>query len=106
MALSGQVVDLVGLHQTDDPDEGGRVGQIAIVQSNGVLGDEVVDAGGVGDGSPASDTVDFIALLEKEFCQVRTVLAGDAGDEYDFAHVDAPLYVYVTNLFIICFNRH
>jgi hypothetical protein len=36
------------------------------------------------EGDAADDTVDFIALLEEEFSEVRAVLAGDAGDEGSF----------------------
>ena len=52
MALGAQVVDLIGLHLLDDPDQVGAGGEIAVVQAQpritlmGILV-EVVDPGGV-----------------------------------------------------------
>jgi hypothetical protein len=41
----------------------------------------VLDARRVEARTPAHDTVDGIAFGEKEFTQIRTVLAGDSSDE-------------------------
>ncbi len=35
---------------------------------------------------PALDPVDLIALAEEKFGQIRTILAGDAGNECNFVH--------------------
>jgi hypothetical protein len=45
---------------------------------------EVVDAVGVQQGRAALDSVDFIALLEKELCEIGAILSGDAGDQSSF----------------------
>ena len=42
---------------------------------------DVIDASRIERTRPADDAVNFIALREKKFGQVRSVLAGDAGDE-------------------------
>jgi hypothetical protein len=52
MALGTEVVDLIGLHLLDDPDQVAAVGEVAVVQGEarialvGVLV-EVIDPGGV-----------------------------------------------------------
>ena len=56
------------------------------MQGDSVLLDQVVDTGGVGDGSAADDAVDLIALLQQKLCQIRAVLTGDASDKC-FFHV-------------------
>ena len=48
--------------------------------------DQVVDAGGVGDGCAADNTVDFIPLLQQELCQIGTILTSDTGNQC-FFHV-------------------
>ena len=46
--------------------------------------EDVVDPVRVEGAGPADQSVDFIALGKEKFCQVRSVLAGDAGDECFF----------------------
>jgi len=43
-----------------------------------------INAIGVERRGPALDAMDLIALGEQEFCQLSTVLTGDAGDQGGF----------------------
>ncbi len=89
MALSTQVVDLIGLHLLDDPDQVGAVREVAVMQHQpwialvGILV-EVIDAGRVEAAGPALDAMHRVALLQEELRQVAAVLAGDAGDQGGF----------------------
>lgn len=86
MALCGQIVDLIGLDLAHQTDEAGGIRQVAVVQGDCVLLDQVVDAGGIGNGGAADNAVDFIPLLQQELCQIGAVLTSDAGDQC-FFHV-------------------
>ena len=96
MAHRRQIVDFIRLHQLDDADEIGGIGQIAVVQDEVAVIDvriliEVIDAVGVEEGAAALDAMDDIALPEQEFGKVGAVLAGNAGDESFFCHKKTPL---------------
>ena len=82
MALGGQIVDFVGLNQGKNADQAGRIGEVAVVKGDLAL--QVVDPGGVGNGRPADDAVDLIALFQQKFGKIAAVLTGDAGDECFF----------------------
>lgn len=84
MALCGQIVDLVGLDLAYQTDEAGGIRQVAVMQMDGIFLDQVVDAGGVGDGCAADNAVDFIPLLQQELCQIGAILTRDAGDQCFF----------------------
>ena len=86
MALCGQIVDLIGLDLAHQTNQAGGIGQVAVVQGDRVLLDQVVDTSGVGDGSTADNAVDLIALLQQKLCQIGTVLTGDASNQC-FFHV-------------------
>jgi hypothetical protein len=90
VALGGQVVDFVRLHLLDDAHQAGRVGQVTVVQDEGL---RLSTCGSwyrwsmrsvLNSEAAALDAVHLVALLEQEFGQVGAVLAGDAGDEGDF----------------------
>ena len=87
MALCSQIVDLIGLDLAHQTDQAGGIGQVAVVQGDCVLLDQVVDTSGVGDGSAADDAVDLVALLQKELCQVGTILTGNTGNQRNFRHI-------------------
>src|SRR5208337_1603985 len=94
MTLSPQIIDFVGLHRLYDTDQTVCVGQISVVQAKANIGImrilvEMVDARGIERGGAALDPVDFVVLLEQEFGQVGSVLAGDAGDQ-GFLHYFTP----------------
>ena len=82
MGLGRQIVNFVRLHQRDDADQAGRIGQIAVVKLDFVQ--NVVDAGGVGEGCPAGNAMDLIALFQQKFGKIGAVLTGDAGDQCFF----------------------
>ena len=81
MALGTKVVDLIGLHLLDDPDQVGAVSEIAIVEHKaritfmGVLV-EVINSTGIEAARPALDTVHLVALLQQQLREVATVLTG------------------------------
>ena len=87
VGLSGEVVDLVGLDHVEPAAERGCVGEIGVVELHQSLVGvvrvdvDVVDPLGVEVGRSADQAVDFVAFLEEELRQVRSVLAGDSGDQ-------------------------
>ena len=89
MALGPEVVDLVGLHLLDDPDQVGAVGEVPVMKHEArvtlmrVLV-EVVDPCGVEATRAALYAMHQIPLFEQQFRQIATVLAGDASDEGSF----------------------
>ena len=95
MALCSQIVDLVGLDLAYQTDKAGGIGQVAVVQGDRVLLDQVVDTGGVGDGGAADNAVDFIPLLQQELCQIGAVLTRDAGDKCLFHNFNPRSKCYI-----------
>ena len=95
MALSGEVIDLVGLGLLDDADERTGVGHIAIVQiecpttlhvAHPLLEVKVLDTLRVEGRGASDDTMDFVALFDEELCEEGAVLARYPGDECDLIH--------------------
>ena len=78
MALGRQIVDFVGLNEGNNPNQGRRIRQIAVMELD--LAHQVIDSRSIGNGSPAGDAVDFIALFQQKLRKVGTVLTGDTGD--------------------------
>jgi hypothetical protein len=82
MALSREVIDLRGLDLLNQPDEIGWVRHITEVHEEadsrlvGVVV-EVLHTFGIEGRRTALDAVHDVALLQKEFGQIRTVLAGN-----------------------------
>ena len=102
MAHRSQVIDLIRLHFLQDTGQVRGIGQIAVVQMKFRVSGmrilvDVIHALGVERRGTTLDTVHFIPFFQQEFCQVRTILPGNAGDESDFRHVYIPLYL--SNLF-------
>ena len=91
VALCSQIVDLIGLDLAHQTDQAGGIGQVAVVQSDRVLLDQMVDTSCVGDGSAADDAMDLIALLQQKLCQIRAVLTGDASNQCFFHNFDPHL---------------
>ena len=69
----------------DDPDEVGRIGQIAVVQLEpdillvGILV-QVVDAIGVERGGATFDAMHTVAFRQQKFGQIGAVLSGNSGN--------------------------
>ena len=89
MALGCQIIDLVRLYFLHDADQIAGVGKIPIVQYKfaaflvwSLI--QMINTICIEQGGAAFDTVDFIALVQKEFRQIGTVLPGNAGDECFF----------------------
>ena len=84
MGLGRQIIDFIGLNQRNHTDEGRRIGQVPVVQGDFIQ--DVVDSRGVGQGSPAGDAVNLIALFQQELRKIGAVLTGDAGNQRNFRH--------------------
>ena len=82
MALGRQVVNLIGLHLANDANQAGRIRQIPVVELD--FAHEMVDSCGIGDGGPAGNAVDFIALFQKKLRKIRPILTGNAGNQRNF----------------------
>ena len=91
MALCSQIVDFIGLDLAHQTDQAGGIGQIAVVQGDRILLDQMVDTSGVGDGSTADNAVDLVALLQQKLCQIRAILTGDASNQCFFHNFDPHL---------------
>ncbi|MGY4344955.1 hypothetical protein ACVWXM_001419 [Bradyrhizobium sp. GM7.3] len=70
--MRGEIIDLVGLHLANDPDQARGVRQIAVVKPEGWIGFvrikiQMINAIGVEERGPALDAVDLISLLQKKF---------------------------------------
>ena len=86
MRLPGQMIELSRLNLVDDSSDGGRVGQIRIVQKQAFF----VDAGVIVEriqtrsfecAAATHDAVDFVAFFQQQLGEVGAVLACDSGDE-------------------------
>ena len=86
MALRRQIINLVRLDLADNANQAGGVGQVTVMQGN--LVHDMVNTGGVGDGSAADNAVNLVALLQQKLRQVGTVLAGDTGNKCFFHMIE------------------
>ena len=80
VALSPEVVDLVGLSLLDNPNEVRGVAKVAVVQEKAHIRlvrvpVELVDARRVEGGRTAFQAVDDVALVEQELRQIGSILA-------------------------------
>ena len=85
VALRSEVVDFVGLHLLDDPDQVRRVRHVAEVELEAhvllvrvVI--QVIDPIRVEQRRASLDAMDFVSLLQQELCEISAVLPSDAGD--------------------------
>ena len=78
-ALRGQVVDLVGPVLLQQVDQAHLVEQVALHDGDLVL--DMAHAVEVDRAGAPHHADDLVALRQQEIGQVRTVLAGDAGDQ-------------------------
>jgi hypothetical protein len=62
---------------------------------------QVIDAVGVEQRGAALDAVDFVALFQQKLGKVSTVLAGDAGDEGFFGHLQFTVVERYWDLMVI-----
>ena len=79
MALGSQVVDFVRLHHPDNPDQGGGIRQVTVVEGNS--SHKVVDSACIGDRRTAGNPMNLVTLLQQKLRQIRAVLTGNASDE-------------------------
>ena len=84
MALGRQVVDLIGLSQPNDADQGRRIRQVSIVELD--LPHQMVNSCGIGNRCPAGNAVDLVTLFQQEFGKVASILTGNTGNQCNFRH--------------------
>ncbi len=89
MALSAEIIDLVGFQLVKEPRQRAAVVEVREMKKHPCAAGveilvDVVDAVGVEARRAALQSVDLIPLGEEELGQIRPVLAGDAGDQCDF----------------------
>src|SRR5216117_2193278 len=86
MTLRREVVDLVRRNLPDQPRQRAGVAQIAVVEkqprpSGMRICVNRVQASGIKGTGAADDAVYFVVFRQQQFGQIRTVLAGDAGNK-------------------------
>jgi hypothetical protein len=86
VALGGEVVDLRRADLPNQPGQAVAIGHVSMMEHQGSLhlmnvAVQVFDPLGAEGARPADEPVDFVALVEQEFGEVRAILACDAGDE-------------------------
>ena len=87
MALPREMVDLVGLHLPNEPVEARRVGQVGVVELQAPRdpcrrkGGDRIEAAPLYETRLPNETVDLVTVGKERLGKVRTVLAGDPGDE-------------------------
>ena len=86
VTLCGQIINLDRAHPGEDVSKAGRIRQIAVMQEKACfrimrIAVEMIDSGGVKGTGATDDTMDFIAFSQEEFSQIRSVLAGNAGNQ-------------------------
>ena len=86
MTLRRQIVDFVGLDFAHQPNQAGRIRQVAVMQVNCLLLNQVVNARRVGNGRTADNTMHLIVFFEQELRQIGTILTGDAGNQRLLCH--------------------
>ena len=89
MALGAEVIDLIGLHLLDDPDQVGAVGEVSVVENKSRIAFmwiliEVINPAGVEAASPPLDAMHLVTLIQQEFRQIAAILTGDASDQSGF----------------------
>ena len=89
VALSAEVVDLVGADVIEQAGEGSAVGKVSVMEEESGASRmdvlvEVIVAIGIEAGGAAFQAVYLVTFFEKEFGEVGAILAGDAGDECAF----------------------
>ena len=86
MAVGTKVVDLIGLHLLDDPDQVGAICEIAVMKDQpgvvlmGVL-IKVIDPGGVETACSSLNPMHFVALLKQKLRKITAVLSRNTGDQ-------------------------
>lgn len=89
VGLGGEVVHFVGFDFREKLRKARAVGNVAEVEFDMGFAfalKKPVDTTGIEKRSATLETVDFVSLLEEEFCEVSAVLAGDSGNE-GFFHI-------------------
>lgn len=87
VGLSSKVVDLVRLDDVEPTAEGGGIREITVVELHESFVDvvginvDMVESLSVKIGGSSDEAVNFVAFLEQELGQVRSILASDSGDQ-------------------------
>ena len=88
VTLGGQIVNFVGLDLLNDPDQTGRIRQVAVVQNEGTVQlmwilVEMIDPRCVEQGGGPLDAVYNIPLTQQKIGQIRTILSCDSRYQSD-----------------------
>ncbi|WRX09742.1 hypothetical protein QQP08_002229 [Theobroma cacao] len=89
MGLRSQIVNLVGPDGVEPATKRGSVGEVSVMELHPSLERvvrvdvDVVNTLRIEVGRPADQAVDFVAFVEEELGQVRTILTCDASDQRD-----------------------
>src|SRR5271165_2959025 len=86
MALSCEVVDLVGLHSLHNVGKDAGIREFAVVQDEMAAGDvrifvEMIDAIGVKERGAALYAMHLVTLLQQKLGEICSILSGNTGDE-------------------------
>jgi hypothetical protein len=86
LALGGQIVNFLGLNPAQEPGEAAAVGEIAVMEEEPFfvcvrVFVNMVEPPGIERAGATDEAVDFVSFGKEKLGEVRTVLAGDAGDE-------------------------
>jgi four helix bundle protein len=89
VALTGQVIDLGRTDLVQNPAQGRCIAEITVMKEKPFLVErfilsQMVNPGALQIAGSSDQAVDGIALLQKNLGEIRTVLAGDAGNESGF----------------------
>jgi hypothetical protein len=90
MGLGRKVVNFIWLNVINQPPDNTGIGQIAVMKKkfavvNMGINIEVIDPASIKSGRPSDYAVNLVTFGEQQFGKIRTVLAGYAGDEGNFA---------------------
>ena len=89
MALGTEVIDLIGLHLLNDPDQVGAIGEVAVVENQAGISFmrvlvEVINSTGIETARAALESMHLVTLLQQQLRQVAAVLPGDTGNQGGF----------------------
>src|SRR6266550_695390 len=93
VALSGQVVGLIGTDGLDNAIESTGIGHISVMEkepgTGGIAGTgvlEMVDTAPIHAGRPAHNPMHFITFTQQKLGQIRTILPCNSRDQSDSRH--------------------
>jgi hypothetical protein len=100
MSLGAKVVNLIRLHIIDQVAQLAAVAQVSVVQEESAprvvrIGIDMLNSIRIEGARPSNQAMDFIALSEKPFCQIRSILSRDPCDERLFHSPPGRFYFWL-----------